>query len=90
MTRYGARLAEIETAWLERNAKKANIARFLQTLARQGDDLVPWSGERLWHITAGFHNGACRWAVDDGFPRRLHGNNRGGNMKGGKYERRHR
>jgi len=49
-----ARLAEIDAARLERNAKRTNITRFLKTLVRQGDELVNEFDEELWYITVDF------------------------------------
>jgi DNA invertase Pin-like site-specific DNA recombinase len=49
-----ARLAKIGEARLERNAKRANITRFLQSLVRRGDDLVTEFDEELWYITVDF------------------------------------
>ena len=45
-----ARLGEIEAARTERRAKRANINRFLKTLARQ-TDLVTEFDEELWYTT---------------------------------------
>jgi len=45
-----ARLAEIEAARTERNAKRANINRFLKTLTRQ-ENLVNEFNEDLWYTT---------------------------------------
>ena len=49
-----ARLAELEGIRLERNAKRMNISRFLQTLVKCGDDLVTEFDEELWYITVDF------------------------------------
>ena len=46
-----ARLAEINAARLERNAKRINITRFLKTLVKHGDDLVTKFDEELWYTT---------------------------------------
>ena len=53
-TASNVRLGEIEAQRLERNAKRANIKRFLQTLVKQGDDLVTEFDEELWYITVDF------------------------------------
>ena len=53
-TAANARLGEIEAQRLERSAKRANIKRFLQTLVKQGDDLVTEFDEELWYITVDF------------------------------------
>jgi len=47
----GARLAEIDDARQERNAKRVNITRFLKTLVKRGDDLVSEFDEELWYTT---------------------------------------
>ena len=49
-----ARLGELEGIRLERNAKRMNISRFLQTLVKCGDDLVTEFDEELWYITVDF------------------------------------
>jgi len=45
-----ARLGEIDAARTERRAKRANINRFLKTLARQ-ESLIEEFDEELWYIT---------------------------------------
>ena len=49
-----ARLSELEAIRLERNAKRMNISRFLQTLVKREDDLVTEFDEELWYITVDF------------------------------------
>lgn len=66
-----ARLDEIEALRLERNAKRANITRFLKTLVQQGDDLVTEFDEELWYITVDFitvhDDGRLEITFRDGF-----------------------
>jgi hypothetical protein len=44
------RLAELEAARTERRVKRANIERFLKTLARQ-ENLITEFDEELWYVT---------------------------------------
>ena len=64
-----ARLGEIEAARTERRAKRANINRFLKTLARQADIVTEFE-EELWYITLdrieAFHDGRLRVVFRDG------------------------
>jgi len=64
-----ARIGEIEAARTERRAKRANINRFLKTLARQ-ENLVDEFDEELWYITVErlevFHDGRLRVIFRDG------------------------
>jgi hypothetical protein len=64
-----ARLVEIEDARIERRAKRANINRFLKTLARQ-ENLVDEFDEELWYITVDrlnvYHDGRICVVFRDG------------------------
>ena len=64
-----ARIGEIEAARTERRAKRANINRFLKTLARQ-EGPVDEFDEELWYITVErlevFRDGRLRVVFRDG------------------------